>query len=134
MTIKENLLFGARYSKKTGVDLNEIVELLNLSEILSAKPKEISGGESQRVSMGRAILSSPDILLLDEPFNAVDYKLRSEILSYIKELNNRLKIPILIISHDYDDLKLLTDNLSHFCLKIQMLLLINDSLVFTELI
>ncbi len=109
ITIEENLLFGRPYIKKHRVDFEEIVELLNLSSILSSKPNQISGGEGQRAAMGRAILSSPDILLLDEPFNAVDYELRSTILTYIKTLNRKLKIPILVISHDYNDLKLLTD-------------------------
>ncbi len=108
-TIEENLLFGRPYAKKNRVNFEEIVDLLNLSSILSSKPHEISGGEGQRTAIGRAILSSPDILLLDEPFNAVDYTLRSEILTYIKTLNKKLKIPILVISHDYSDLKMLTD-------------------------
>lgn len=82
--------------------------MLNLSDVLLSKPHEVSGGEGQRTAMGRAILSSPDILLMDESFNAVDYKLRSTILTYIKTLNRKFKIPILVISHDYSDLKLLT--------------------------
>ncbi|MGL1890977.1 MAG: ATP-binding cassette domain-containing protein [Spirochaetaceae bacterium] len=111
LTIEENLRFGLRYIKKQNVDFNKIVEILNLRKILSAKPYLVSGGEAQRIAIGRAILTSPELLLLDEPFNAVDYCLRSNILRYIKGLNKELDIPILVISHDFNDLKFMTNTL-----------------------
>lgn len=111
LTIQENLLFGERYSLKKKVDFNKIIELLDLKSVLQAKPHQISGGESQRTAIGRAILTSPELLLLDEPFNAVDFSLRSNILKYIKVLNKELDIPILVISHDFDDLKFMTTKL-----------------------
>ena len=108
LSVKENLLFGYPYVKDKKVDLDEVVELLNLSAILKSRPHEISGGEQQRTAMGRAILTSPDLLLFDEPFNAVDYCLRTSILNYINRLKEALNIPFLIISHDLSDLQRLT--------------------------
>lgn len=112
LSVKDNLLFGLPYVKDKKVDFEEAVELLDLSAVLEAKPHEISGGEQQRTAMGRAILTSPDLLLLDEPFNAVDYCRRTSILSYIKRLERALSIPLLIISHDLTDLQSLTGRVS----------------------
>jgi len=110
LTIRDNLLYGYKYSREKRVKLDEITDLLDLSGILDSKPYQISGGEAQRTAIGRAILTSPDLLLLDEPFNAVDYKLRANILDYIKRLNGVLDIPVLVISHDFSDLEKLTKN------------------------
>ena len=113
MSVRENLLFGFSYVKrKNRVNFDEAVELLDLAAVLESRPHEISGGEQQRTAMGRAILTSPDLLLLDEPFNAVDYCRRTSILSYIKRLEKALDIPFLIISHDLSDLQSLTSRVS----------------------
>lgn len=110
LTIRENLLFGIRYAKEGQLSLQDVSELLDLSDFQDAMPSEISGGEQQRTAIGRALLTSPDMLLLDEPFNAVDSTLRLAILPFLKRLDNELDIPMLVISHDLPDIQKLTDN------------------------
>jgi molybdate transport system ATP-binding protein len=97
------------YVLEKKISFDDVVDLLNLSSILSSKPNDISGGEQQRTAIGRALLTSPELLLFDEPFNAVDYALRSVIFPYIRRLKEILDIPILIISHDLSDLQCLTN-------------------------
>ena len=109
MSVKKNLTFSERYVQRTRVPFFDIVDMLDLSHILDAKPDEISGGEQQRVAIGRALLSSPEILLLDEPFSAVDKTLRGSIIRYMKRLKSELDIPMIIISHDPEDFHALAD-------------------------
>lgn len=109
MSVKENLLFGERYVKHKRVTLETVVELLDLGSLIDSMPNKISGGEQQRTAIGRALLTSPEILLLDEPFSAVDKNLRMTILPYLKRLRDELKIPLLVISHDMPDIQRLTN-------------------------
>lgn len=111
MSVKENLCYGLKKSSKEEIGYNEVVDLLNLGHILQSKPSRISGGERQRTALGRALLSSPDILLLDEPFSAVDINLRRQILPFILNIQQRIKMPILVVSHDLPDLLKLTNSL-----------------------
>lgn len=111
MTVRDNLLFGVPYATKRGLSFDEIVDFLDLEPLLKSKPSRISGGEQQRVAIGRALLYAPDLLLLDEPFNAIDYSLRSSILATIRELGEKSDIPVLVISHDREDLVTLSDRL-----------------------
>jgi molybdate transport system ATP-binding protein len=111
LSVKENLTFGLPYVKNKKISLDDVVDLFNLKMLLKSKPHEISGGEQQRTAMGRAILTSPELLLFDEPFNAVDYTLRATILPYIKKLKDVLDIPVLVISHDLSDLQSLTSQI-----------------------
>ena len=111
MSVKENLLFGKRYRKHDSLPLNTVVELLDLSKLLDSRPEKLSGGEQQRTAIGRALLPSPEILLLDEPFNALDRELRGNILYYLKKLKDELNIQMLVISHDLPDIQRLTDTI-----------------------
>ncbi len=111
MSIEKNLTYGMKKRVKTLVSFDETVELLQLQSLLGNKPSQISGGERQRVALGRALLSSPDILLLDEPFSAVDIHLRKQILPFIINIHRHVHIPILVVSHDLPDLLKLTSTL-----------------------
>jgi len=111
MTVKKNLLYGIKKKVTCKVSFDEVVEMLNLGHVLSSKPSQISGGERQRTALGRSLLSSPQILLLDEPFSAVDTSLRQQILPFILRIQLKVKIPILVVSHDLPDLLKLTDDL-----------------------
>ena len=111
MTVEKNLLYGFKKNAINKVRFKEIIEMLNLEHLLKSKPASISGGERQRTALGRSLLSSPDILLLDEPFSAVDIRLRSQILPFIIKIQQKIKIPILVVSHDLPDLLKLTDTL-----------------------
>jgi molybdate transport system ATP-binding protein len=111
LTVEKNLLYGLKKNKESKITFDEVVELLNLSHILNSKPADISGGERQRTALGRSLLSSPDVLLLDEPFSAVDTKLRRLILPFLLRIHEKVRIPILVVSHDLPDLLKLTHTL-----------------------
>ena len=111
LDVKHNILFGERYNKVNKVSFDAIVDLLDLSALLDSMPGNISGGEQQRAAVGRALMTSPELLLLDEPFNAVDSSLRSSILPYLKKLRKEWDIPMLVISHDLPDIQRLTDTI-----------------------
>lgn len=111
MTIEKNLTYGLKKNGNNNVTFHEVVHLLNLKHLLQSKPMQISGGERQRTALGRSLLSSPDILLLDEPFSAVDNNLRNQILPFILRIQQKVSIPILVVSHDIPDLLKLTNTL-----------------------
>ena len=109
-TAEKNLTYGIKKGVSK-VSFDEVVDLLNLRQLLKSKPSQMSGGERQRTALGRSLLSSPDILLLDEPFSAVDTRLREQILPFILRIQQKVQIPILVVSHDIPDLLRLTNNL-----------------------
>lgn len=110
LNVIQNLKYGA--SNKSDIAyFREVTELLKITDILHNKVSKISGGQAQRVAIGRALLSKPDILVLDEPFSALDKNLRQHIIAMMKPLIAKFKMPVLIISHDLSDLLLLSDNL-----------------------
>ncbi|MFC0877223.1 molybdenum ABC transporter ATP-binding protein [Saccharicrinis sp. FJH2] len=111
MTVERNLLYGLKRHTKTSPGFDDVVDMLNLKHLLKSKPSDISGGERQRTALGRSLLSSPDILLLDEPFSAVDTRLRNQILPFLLRIHQKIRIPVLIVSHDLPDLLKLTNDL-----------------------
>ncbi|MBN1952195.1 MAG: molybdenum ABC transporter ATP-binding protein [Bacteroidales bacterium] len=111
MNVEKNLLYGVKKHVISKITFDEVVELLNLRHLLKSKPAQISGGERQRTALGRSLLSTPNILLLDEPFSAVDTHLRSQIIPFIIRIQQKVKIPILVVSHDLPDLLKLTNTL-----------------------
>ena len=111
MSVEKNLLYGMKKYSGNKVKFNEVVDLLNLGHLLKSKPASISGGERQRTALARSLLSSPVILLLDEPFSAVDINLRNQILPFILKIQQKVQIPILVVSHDLPDLLKLTNTL-----------------------
>jgi len=111
MTVEKNLLYGVKKVSDGSLGFTEVVEMLNLKHVLKSKPSNISGGERQRTALGRSLLSSPDLLLLDEPFSAVDAGLRDQILPFLFKIHKTVNIPILVVSHDITDLLKLTQQL-----------------------
>nr|WP_321487100.1 molybdenum ABC transporter ATP-binding protein [uncultured Draconibacterium sp.] len=108
-TIKKNLLYGEKNPDQELFD--EVIETLQIAHLLNKKPEQCSGGEKQRAAIGRAIISGSKILLMDEPFSALDVNLRREIIPYLNRVHQKFSLPILIVSHDLPDLLSLTDNL-----------------------
>lgn len=102
MSVAQNLLYGQRFGGRTargGASLADIVELLGVGGLLNRRPADLSGGEKQRVAIGRALLSHPRILLMDEPLASLDEARRQEILPYIERLRDQAIAPIVYVSH-----------------------------------
>ena len=111
MTVEKNLRYGMKKTRTRSLSFDDVVDLLKIRHLLGSHPASISGGERQRTALGRALLSSPDLLLLDEPFSAVDAGLRRQIIPYLLTLQRRIDIPVLVVSHELPDLLKLTDRL-----------------------
>ncbi|MDD0823149.1 molybdenum ABC transporter ATP-binding protein ModC [Mannheimia sp. AT1] len=108
-SVEKNLKYGCK--RLDSAHFLQIVELLGISHLLSRYPASLSGGEKQRVAIGRALLSSPDILLMDEPLSALDLPRKQELLDYLSKLATQLDIPILYVSHSLDEIVRLADHL-----------------------
>ncbi len=111
LTVEQNLNYAKRF-KKAGksVDFNQIVELLGIKGLLKRSPNSLSGGEKQRVAIGRALLSAPDLILADEPLAALDGARKAELLPYFKRLNRELGIPMLYVTHSPEEVLELADH------------------------
>ena len=99
LTVQQNLLYGQRFAPTGGAGLADVVGLLGIAPLLARRPGTLSGGEKQRVAIGRALLSNPRILLMDEPLAALDEARKAEILPYVERLRDNAGVPILYISH-----------------------------------
>jgi molybdate transport system ATP-binding protein len=101
LTVSDNLCYGRRFQKDPAParELERVVDLLGLSEFLARKPETLSGGEKQRVAIGRALLASPRVLLMDEPLSSLDDARKQEILPYLERLRDEARLPILYVSH-----------------------------------
>lgn len=101
LNVRQNLLYGRFFSPSGGhySSLSGVVELLGIEPLLERRPANLSGGEKQRVAIGRALLSSPRLLLMDEPLSALDEERKAEILPYIERLRDEVGIPIVYVSH-----------------------------------
>ena len=104
-----NVLGNLRYGEQRApaadrrITLDHVVTLLGLEHLLERRPRELSGGERQRVALGRALLSQPRLLLLDEPLASLDVARREEVLPYLEALRDELAIPIIYVSHQFDE-------------------------------
>jgi molybdate transport system ATP-binding protein len=107
LTVRGNLLYGAR--DDTGLD--RIADLLDIAPLLSRRPGALSGGEAQRVAIGRALLSEPELLIMDEPLAALDGARKAEILPYLERLRDETGLPILYVSHSVEEVARLATTL-----------------------
>ena len=111
-TVLKNLTYGARRGKEGPVRLDEVLDVLNLGGLRKRRPQHLSGGEKQRVAIGRALLSAPDVLLMDEPVSSLDEPAKWRILTYIKKIHERFGIPILYVTHSMDEVDFLADSVA----------------------
>jgi len=105
MSVLSNLRYGERRSPAQArpIQLDHVVHLLGLQALLQRRAHELSGGERQRVALGRALLSQPRLLLLDEPLAALDAPRREEVLPYLERLRDEFAIPMVYVSHRFDE-------------------------------
>lgn len=113
LDVKDNLLYGLRLlpRKLRRTNFDEVLALLGIEALLKRKPGKLSGGEKQRVAIGRALLSSPQLLLMDEPLAALDEARKEELLPYIANINAQFKLPIIYVSHAMQEILSLTQNI-----------------------
>ncbi|VBB44548.1 molybdate transporter subunit; ATP-binding component of ABC superfamily [uncultured Desulfatiglans sp.] len=113
LSVRGNLTYGMRLTpaNRRFVAFDAVVELLGIGHLLSRRPARLSGGEKQRVAIGRALLTSPAMLLMDEPLASLDASRKSEVLPFIMRLSREYAIPILYVSHIMDEILNLADRL-----------------------
>lgn len=102
LSVRRNLLYGRWFNRDGSgarTDLDSVVQLLGIGHLLERRPASLSGGEKQRVAIGRALLARPQVLLMDEPLASLDESRRSEILPFLERLRDEAGVPILYVSH-----------------------------------
>src|SRR5437588_951502 len=102
LTVRQNLLFGRWFAparERRAANLDEVIDLLGIAALLDRRPGRLSGGEKQRVAIGRALLASPRLLLMDEPLASLDARRKDEILPYLERLRDEAAVPIVYVSH-----------------------------------
>ncbi|MES2908992.1 MAG: molybdenum ABC transporter ATP-binding protein [Pseudomonadota bacterium] len=110
LDVRQNLLYGWQRLRpaQRRYALDDIVAMLDIGSLLARMPQQLSGGERQRVALGRALLYSPQLLLLDEPLSALDSRLKAQILPFLQRVRDETGIPMLYVSHSRDEIAALT--------------------------
>ncbi|MCB9223154.1 MAG: ATP-binding cassette domain-containing protein [Crocinitomicaceae bacterium] len=103
MSVRQNLEFAMKKNESDQI-INELIDLVELSDLMDRKPNSLSGGQKQRVALARAIVQKPKVLLLDEPFAALDDQIRSKLLFYLKQLHEKYQFTIFMVSHQLSDI------------------------------
>jgi molybdate transport system ATP-binding protein len=113
MNVRDNLLFGWRRAetRASQTEIDRIVDLLGIGALLDRRPAKLSGGEKSRVALGRALLASPRLLLLDEPLAALDAARKAEIMPFLERLRDEAKIPMIYVTHSLDEVTRLADQM-----------------------
>ncbi len=112
LSVLDNLRYGLkRMAAAEPKNLEQAIDLLDLSPLLSRKPAKLSGGERQRAAIARAVALSPRLLLMDEPLASLDFSRKQEILPYLERLHQLREIPILYVTHSADEIVRLADHL-----------------------
>lgn len=111
LNVKGNLLYGFRRCDPglRKIKLNNLLEVLQIGHLLDRGVKNLSGGEKQRVAIGRAVLSNPRMLVMDEPLSALDDSLKFQIIPFLKNVCEAFKIPYIFISHSLTETRIMTD-------------------------
>jgi molybdate transport system ATP-binding protein len=109
-SVARNLRYGSPARPwETLIGFEEVVARLGVGNLLNRRPAKLSGGEKQRVAIGRALLAAPRTLLLDEPFSALDPARREELMALVAEFRDRFTTPMILVSHRHDEVERLAD-------------------------
>jgi molybdate transport system ATP-binding protein len=116
LNVRKNLLYGYRRTpvSQRQLDLADVAAAMKIDHLLERGVIQLSGGEKQRVALGRALLACPDLLVLDEPLSALDKRLKEQIIPFLRKTLRRFAIPYLYISHSLSEMRLLTDQVLQF--------------------
>ena len=114
LTVKNNILYGVKNKKNENnyKIFEDTVKSLNLDNLLTRYPHELSGGQQQRVALARSLVLNPKILLMDEPLSSLDTKLREKVRDELKEIQQKLKITTIYVTHDREEALSLSDNIA----------------------
>ncbi|HEX7594613.1 MAG TPA: ABC transporter ATP-binding protein, partial [Anaerolineae bacterium] len=112
LTVRENVAFGLRGFADVRPRVDKMLELVDLAALAPRRPAQLSGGQQQRVALARALAPRPDVLLLDEPFSALDAPTRMELRRELRALAREFKIPTLFVTHDLGEAYFLADRLA----------------------
>ncbi|MDR1125987.1 MAG: spermidine/putrescine ABC transporter ATP-binding protein PotA [Deltaproteobacteria bacterium] len=113
MSVQDNVSFGLRMQKRPKAEINsrvqEVLRMVHLEDFATRMPAQLSGGQQQRVAIARAVVMNPMVLLLDEPFSALDFKLRKQMQFEIKHLQRQLGITFIFVTHDQEEAFAMSD-------------------------
>ncbi len=112
MTVAQNVAYGLRYMQGRGARVMDMLHRLHLDELAHRYPHQLSGGQQQRVALGRALIVKPSLLLLDEPFSALDMAVRERLQADIVQIQRDLQLTVMVITHNLDDAFVLGDKLA----------------------
>jgi len=109
LDVRQNLRYGRHGDAQSSFGFDAVVDLLGIAPLLARSTANLSGGEAQRVAIGRALLSQPAILLFDEPLTALDQARREELIPYLQRVRDEVRLPMLYVSHHPDEVRRLAD-------------------------
>jgi iron(III) transport system ATP-binding protein len=109
LSVYANICFGIKKNKTKDDIASELLNLFKIEDLKNKYPHEISGGEQQRVALARSLATDPDVLMLDEPFSALDKELKQNIYSEISAVFSEKKSTILLVTHDQNEAELMTE-------------------------
>lgn len=114
LSVRSNLEYGYRRTpiEQRRLEMDNVVEMLDIGDLLERSVDRLSGGQCQRIALGRALLSSPDLLLLDEPLAALDSQSKREIMPFLSNLAQQVRVPIILITHAPDEVERLADHVA----------------------